>query len=68
MIGSPKSTYQSENGFTKWSKPTPYCKGFKFINTYSCMEQSITQFDLVRKIKVNKTIYIFLFMKSKQYF
>jgi len=26
MIGSPKSTCESENGFTKWSKPTPYCK------------------------------------------
>ena len=42
MIGSPKSTCESENGFTKWSKPTPYCKGLKFITTYSCMAQSIT--------------------------
>jgi len=26
LLGSPKSTCETKNGFTKWSKPTPFCK------------------------------------------
>ena len=37
LIGSPKSTCESDNGITKWSKPTPYCKGYQFKTIYSCM-------------------------------